>query len=124
MRCGGSGGKRRGSRSKDVPTSKRSSNPIMSSMSPQMSTMMRVSDSMFMLIRHYFIALQVQNPNSPPLHNRDDPTSNLLNVVLPGFDYLPFTFLFPMIPMMSYTVDVLITVSGSYESESSQEITE
>jgi len=89
-----------------------------------MSTMMHMCNSMFVLIPHYFIALQVKNPNSPPLHNRDDPTSNLFNMVLPGFYDLPFTFLFPMIPMMSYSVAVLVIVSGSYESESSHEITE
>jgi hypothetical protein len=89
-----------------------------------MSTMMHMGNSMFMLIPHDLIPFQVQNPNGTTWHNRDDPISNLFNVVLPRFYYLPFTFMFPMIPMMNYTVAVLVTVSGSNESESSQEITE
>jgi hypothetical protein len=102
----------------------------MSPMSPQMSTMMYMGNSMFILIPHYLIPFQVQNPNSTPLHNRDDPTSNLFNVVLPGFDYLPFTLVLLMSSMMGYSVAVLVlmfiavAVGGSNESESSEEITE
>jgi hypothetical protein len=54
-----------------------------------MSTMMHMGNGMFMPIPHYLIPFQVQNPNSTTLHDRDDPTSNLFNMVLPGFDYLP-----------------------------------
>ena len=95
--------------------------PFMSPMSPQMSTMLHVGDRMSILIPHHLIPFQVQNPNSPTFHNRDDPTSNLLNMILPGFDDLPFTLVFPMISMVAMFILMFITVAivGSYESKSS-----
>ena len=99
--------------------------PFMSPMSPQMSTMLHLGDRMSILIPIHLIPFQVQNPNRPPLHDRDNPTSNLFNMVLPGFDDLPFTLVVPMISVMGYSVTVLVlmfitvTMVGSYESKSS-----
>ena len=68
-----------------------------------------MSDSMIMLMLHDLITLgEVQHPNGPTFHDRDDPTSNLLNVVLPGFNDLPFTLVVPMISVMGYSVTVLV----------------
>ena len=97
----------------------------MSPMCLQMSMPVCVGDSIIMLMLHDLITLgEVQDPNCPTFHDRDDPTSNLLNMVLPGFYHLPFTIVFPMIGMvgntMSVLVVILVTVSGSYESQSSQ----
>lgn len=87
---------------------------------------MSMSKSMFMRSdRDSLISLgEIQDPNCPTFHDRDDPTSNLLNMVLPGFYNLPFTLVFLMMGMVGYTMSVLVvilvTVSGSYESKSSQ----
>jgi len=98
---------------------------MMSPMCPQMSMPVCVGDSMIMLILHDLITLgEIQHPNGPTFHDRDDPTSNLFNMVLPGFHNLPFTIVFPMISMVGGTVAVLVvilvTVGGSYKSKSSQ----
>lgn len=99
--------------------------PMMSPISPQMSMSMSMSKSMFMLSDYSLISLgEIQDPNCPTFHDRDDPTSNLLNMVLPGFHNLPFTIVFTMIGMVVGTVAVLVvilvTVGGSHKSKSSQ----
>ena len=96
----------------------------MSPMCLQMSMPVCVGDSMVMLILRDLITLgEVQHPNGSTLHDRDDPTSNVLNVILPGFDDLPFTLVFLMMGMVGHTMCVLmvilVTVGGSYKSKSS-----
>jgi hypothetical protein len=103
-----------------------------------MSMSMRVglSNSMLMFIPTPSILVslgEIQNPNCPTLHDRHDPTSNLLNVVPPGFYDLPFIPILGVIGVMSMSVFILMFIPmsmsmsvlvGSYETKSSQKVSE